>query len=79
MPAPVTKNKSQEHECVFSKLDSNPCWLCVYVYWEKKEFGWLELLHKEREKKKLADSNQILHLGDCIHACWSVMPTEQVH
>ena len=48
---------------------------------EKNFFGWLELMHK---KKKLADSNQVqslwvMHLDDCIHACCSVTPTEQVH
>ena len=61
--------------CSPIKLDSNPCWLCVAICVlgrEKKRI--LELMHREREKKKLADSNQVqslwvMHLDDCIHAC----------
>ena len=47
---------------------------------KKQEICWLELVHKDKQKKKkLAGSNlcsQIHHApekGDCIHACWSVI------
>ena len=63
---------------------------CTYIMsggkkWGNKEIEWLEFVHKKGRKKKLAGSNLCSQIimsctkqRDCIHACWSVTPTDQV-
>jgi len=82
---PNTKNKSIMRMCSPSEIKIQ-VGLCNNKWGKKsgkkREIGWLELVHKKREKKKLAGlCSQICpgpSKGDCIHACWSFTPANQV-